>query len=141
MKYIKVIYAILIIGIIVTWIIFFMHGRDNKKYEAIPRTDVVVKNKIINVGETPHYKPVEGDFQIVNKGPNPLIISDITTDCNCTTSDWDNKPIPPSHVTSIRLVYNGSTPGYFQKKAFVTCNVVNSPIILILRGNVENSLK
>lgn len=135
MKYLKIIYATLIIGIIAAWIVFFSK-RANKNSANISKTEIVISNKIINVGNTKHNVPVEANFEIINKGTNPLIITDITTDCNCTVPNWDHDPIMPNNITLIRLVYNGYTPGYFQKKAYVTCNTQNSPVVLVLRGNV-----
>lgn len=98
---------------------------------------ITVTNKIVNNGTSKHNKPVTASFEITNVGKVPLVIDDIKTDCNCTVPDWERIPILPQKKTMIKLEYNGTTLGYYQKKAMIYCNVDDSPILLILRGNID----
>jgi len=135
MKYIKFIYIILIASIGVFWAIYFLK-KDKKFASGSAKTEVVVTNKIINKGISKYNQPVTAEFELLNAGEQKLLISEVQTDCECTASQWKHEPVLPQHKTKIKVVYNGSSMGYFQKKVIVTCNAENSPILLILRGNI-----
>ena len=127
----------MISAIVIFWAVYF-YKRIDKVSANKARTEVLVANKIFNNGYSKHNKPVIADFEITNIGKNSLIIDNVKTDCNCTATEWEKNPILPQHKTTIKLVYNGTTMGYFQKKAMVYCNVANSPLLLILRGKIDN---
>jgi hypothetical protein len=135
-KYINLLYALLVLATLVVWGVYFLNKPETKSVQSIALTKVSIQKNIINVGEIPHHKSVEVIFEIINEGYHPLIIKDVKTDCNCTSPDWQKEPIPPKGVTKIKILYNSHTPGYFQKKALVTCNVDESPIVLVMRGIV-----
>jgi hypothetical protein len=136
MKSIKFIYGLLILGIGVVWAVIYFRDQSNPSSEVTGKTQITITKKIIDVGETMQHVPAEAKFEILNSGTRPLVIADINTDCNCTVPDFDSIPIMPGKKTYVSLIYNAHSPGYFQKKAFVTCNADNNPIILIIRGKV-----
>ena len=135
MKYLKYVYVLLISSVVLFWAIYFIK-RNRKVSRDDAKTELSISNKIVNNGKSKHRDPVTAVFELTNTGNHPLIIQDVKTDCNCTVPNWEHNPILPQQKTKIELQYNGTTMGYYQKKATVYCNVENSPILLILRGNI-----
>jgi hypothetical protein len=85
----------------------------------------------------PLKKSVDTFFVVENTGNSPLIIQNVKTDCHCTAPTWEDKPILPHKKTLIKVSYDGRNLGYFQKRIMVECNVLHSPLLLVLRGEMQ----
>ena len=48
--------------------------------------------------------PVTATFKITNKGDKPLVISNVTTSCGCTVTDWTKSPILPGKTGEVSLM-------------------------------------
>ena len=136
MKYLKFVYILIAIVLVAYWGVYFYKKNELTSTKRI--TEIKLLSKVINNGTTKQYEAVSTNFEITNVGNDPLIIEKVTTDCNCTAPDWSKEPIGPEQKAIVKLEFNGSSLGYYQKKAMVYCNVENSPILLILRGYVTN---
>jgi Protein of unknown function (DUF1573) len=137
MKYIKLIYALLILLIIIIWGIYiYQKKKDLHEFENI--TQIKVDQSIINVGKRVFNKPVTAQFKITNIGVSELLLSKVTTDCSCTAPNWYTKSIAPNKTTIVTLIYDAHSTGFFQKKAIVTGNFNESPVVLVLRGEIIN---
>lgn len=126
---------ILLISIILANI-FFIVKKERSVATIEDDTFVSVLNPVINIGRIKGWGNAEASFEIKNVGKNLLIIKNITVACHCTTTFWDKKPVPPNHSTVIKVKYDSSILGFFQKKVLVNVNSQNSPVLLILRGEV-----
>lgn len=58
---------------------------------------------------------VSHDFQFVNTGDKPLVITQVITGCGCTSAKWSDKPYQPGAKGVIRIAYN---PEWRKKKTF-----------------------
>lgn len=101
-----------------------------------PLTEVEIPITLKDLGSIERNGLAEATFKIVNKGKAPLVIKNITVDCHCTLVTWNKAPVLPKDSTNIRIRYDSSQPGYFQKKAVVYLNANNSPVLLLIRGEV-----
>lgn len=80
---------------------------------------------------------VSRDFNFVNTGGTPLIINNVQASCGCTTPNWTKAPIPPGGKGFVSASFNPEgRPGSFQKTITVTCNALNSPLIIKISGEV-----
>ena len=81
----------------------------------------------------------DGDctFLFNNTGETPLIINDVKTSCGCTVPEWTKKPVKPGKTGEIRIVYDTSHPGAFNKTITVFYNGDKSPQKLTIKGSVK----
>ncbi len=78
------------------------------------------------------------NFDFVNTGNSPLILSNVQASCGCTTPEWTQQPIAPGQSGFIKVSYNpANRPGTFNKTVTVTSNSEVPRTILRIKGNVE----
>ncbi|MFZ6001541.1 MAG: DUF1573 domain-containing protein [Bacteroidota bacterium] len=82
---------------------------------------------------------VEFTFKFSNNGTEPLIITNVTTQCGCTTpKGWPRDPVLPGGSGEITLAFNSTGKfGRQNKVATVVSNAANKDGgQLVLSGNV-----
>jgi hypothetical protein len=138
-------YAILISASLLVWgYVLYLKNRSVDKtmisrsfIPSMPKTQIWIKNQVINIGRQKFNTPVSAVFELKNTGLFPLTIFDVSTDCNCTVPEWKRAPILPNEIFHIKLVYNGKILGFFQKKGIIKCNIPNGTLVIIMRGDME----
>ncbi|MBA4302741.1 MAG: hypothetical protein C0424_00795 [Sphingobacteriaceae bacterium] len=85
----------------------------------------------VNQGE-----PLSFDFVFTNSGKEPVIISNVSASCGCTTPSWTKEPVKAGQKGSIKAVYNSQILGPFTKQVTVTSNAGTSTKVLTIKGNV-----
>jgi LEA14-like dessication related protein len=82
-------------------------------------------------------KVVEHLFKFTNEGQAPLVISNITASCGCTSPDWTKTPIKPGEEGFVKVVFN-STAKTGTQAPTVTIQANTNPNVtrLRLKGNV-----
>jgi len=78
-------------------------------------------------------------FAFTNEGDAPLVISQVTASCGCTTPEWTKEPVPPKGKGSISVTYDtNGRPGPIGKTVNVVTNQPdNSTVVLSIKGNVS----
>ena len=74
-----------------------------------------LKETSFEFGKIPQGRPVTHNFEVVNKGAKPLIIENVEASCGCTTPVWSQDPIAPGASSLIKVGFNASSEGKFQK--------------------------
>jgi hypothetical protein len=74
-----------------------------------------LKETTHDFGRIPQGRPVYHVFEVINKGKTPLIIENVEATCGCTTPEWSEKPVAPGASASIKVGFNASSEGKFQK--------------------------
>ena len=90
-------------------------------------------------GEVKAGERVEYTFKFFNKGDEPLMITNVTTQCGCTApKGWPRDPIQPGSRGEITLVFDSSGKfGRVNKVATVMSNAVNKEGgQILLSGNI-----
>jgi hypothetical protein len=87
-------------------------------------------------GKIPQGKPVTHEFKFTNAGKTPLVLSQVSATCGCTTPDWSKEPIPPGKTGTIKATFNAAAVGGFNKTITVTANVEGGSTYLNLKGEV-----
>jgi hypothetical protein len=78
------------------------------------------------------------EFKFKNTGKSPLILTNVQTQCGCTTVDnWPKEPIAPGKTASFKVKYDSKRVGKFDKKITVTSNAKSSSVILTIKGEVK----
>lgn len=78
-------------------------------------------------------------FNVKNTGDKPLILNEVKASCGCTTPEFSTDPILPGKTAQIKVGYNTSIKGSFNKVIEVFSNdPQNSRSVLYIKGNVED---
>lgn len=80
--------------------------------------------------------PVTITYNFTNTGSKPLVISNVTTSCGCTTADWTKTPIAAGAKGTVTAVFDAEAIGRFYKEVGVYCNASSAPIYLEFNGEV-----
>lgn len=98
---------------------------------------VTFEKSEFNFGDIQQGEKVEHVFTFENSGTEPLILSNVTTTCGCTATDWPRDPVAPGKSGSIKVVFNSAGKmGRQNKVVTVVSNAVNSQEKVSLVGNV-----
>jgi len=81
--------------------------------------------------------PGKCEFQFTNKMKKALVIFNVKASCGCTVPEYPKNPIAPGEKGIIRVKYNTSTVGRFNKSLTVSSNAVNSTVELKIKGKVK----
>ncbi|WP_158795967.1 DUF1573 domain-containing protein [Pedobacter sp. L105] len=89
---------------------------------------------MFNFGKIAQGDKVKHDFNFKNTGKTPLIITDATATCGCTTPDFPKQPIKPGESGIIKVVFNSTGKSGMQDKVITITsngNPVTSELHLI----------
>ncbi len=76
-------------------------------------------------------------FEFTNTGDAPVIISQVTASCGCTTPEWSKEPVLPGKKAKITVGYSTiGRPGPFVKSLSVLNNGDPITIPLQIKGEV-----
>ncbi|HEV7346766.1 DUF1573 domain-containing protein [Telluribacter sp.] len=81
-------------------------------------------------------KPVTHEFTFTNTGTDPIVISNVSASCGCTTPSYTKDPVLPGKTGSIKATYNAAAMGAFNKSVTVFSNAESPTITLFLKGEV-----
>ena len=81
---------------------------------------------------------VEYQFEFVNNGKEPLIISEAHGSCGCTVPEWPKEPLKKGEKGVIKVTFNSAgKQGMQDKTVTITSNAADSPKVLHIKGNVD----
>lgn len=102
---------------------------------ALAAQEISAPSTTINCGSVAFGQPMTAQFHLRNSGSQPLVISDVRTECGCTTASWPRTPIKPDETFDISVVYDAKTMGHFNKRVAVESNAPE--VVLSVKGTVE----
>ncbi|QHT69905.1 DUF1573 domain-containing protein [Rhodocytophaga rosea] len=77
------------------------------------------------------------EFEFTNTGKSPLIISNVSASCGCTTPFWTKDPVLPGKKGKVTASYNSNgRPGMFNKSITVVSNAEPATLVLTIQGSV-----
>jgi hypothetical protein len=83
---------------------------------------------------------VEHTFKFKNVGSQPLVISNTTSSCGCTTPEWPRDPIAPDSTASIQVRFDTKHKvGPQMKSVSIYANTDPVNTDLVLRG-ISNAI-
>jgi hypothetical protein len=98
---------------------------------------VAFENIEYDFGEITYNDAVDCNFKFTNTGKTALIIQNVKSSCGCSVPEWVKKPIPPGKKSEIKINYDTSYPGVFNKTITVFYNGIESPQTLTIKGSVQ----
>lgn len=75
---------------------------------------------------------IERVFNFTNNGEAPLVISNITASCGCTSPDWTKSPVNPGEEGFVKVVFNSASKSGAQSPT-VTIQANTNPTVTRLR--------
>ncbi len=79
---------------------------------------------------------VSHTFAFKNSLSTPVVITDITTSCGCTTPRYSKRPILPLEESTIEVVYDPMyRPGVFSRDLKIYTSADDEPIVLSIVGD------
>lgn len=103
------------------------------------QAEITFDKEIHDFGVIPQNQPATYMFYFTNTGKEPLIITNVTASCGCTTPEWSKEPIPPKKKGFVKATYNAAAAGPFSKNVTVLSNAKRNTIVLTLKGDVRNA--
>lgn len=80
---------------------------------------------------------VSHTFVVKNEGTTPLVISNVTASCGCTTPDWTKEPIPAGKTGEVKVTFDPKNRlGNFMKTIRLYGNGMKNGFLLSIRGKV-----
>lgn len=89
-------------------------------------------------GSIPQSVPASYTFVVKNTGKSPLIITNASASCGCTTPEWTKEAIAPGKSGFVKATYNAASPGPFMKTVTVSSNASRDMVTLTLKGDVKS---
>ena len=104
--------------------VYFAGAQNSEGQAATQSPSDVLKFKELefDFAQIPQGKPVFHFFDIVNTGKDTIRLSNVQASCGCTTPEWNHEPIAPGATSKIKIGYNASAEGTFEKYITVTYN-------------------
>jgi hypothetical protein len=82
--------------------------------------------------------PCTYDFVFKNDGKADLIITNVKASCGCTTPTYTQEPVAKKEIGKISVKYDSNRVGSFNKTITVTSNAKNSPVVISIKGKIED---
>ena len=96
--------------------------------------------EVYDFGTIKQGESISYDFNFVNVGKDPLIISSANGSCGCTVPVWPKEPIKKGDKGSIKVTFNSTGKmGLQDKTVTITSNAKGGPKVLHFKGNVEST--
>lgn len=112
----------------------------------ISQPDNVLFAGVIQFEETVHdYGTIQeggnGTYEFIfhNRGDEPLLLNNVRSSCGCTIPEWPKEPIAAGKTGKIKVSYNTRITGPFTKSISVYTNADEKPIVLVIKGKVEEA--
>ena len=81
--------------------------------------------------------PTTTIFKFENVSKAPVTLSNVKASCGCTTPVWTKDEIPPGGKGEIKVSYNSSRIGAFNKSVSVRYSDRPDPVVVFIKGKVN----
>jgi hypothetical protein len=100
------------------------------------KTQIAINSAVKNFGTVEINSKTAFTFELTNLSEEPMVIWHVTTSCGCTTPTWTKSPVKKGKTGNVKVKYDSSKPGKFEKSIFVYTNFSDNPTILKIEGTV-----
>ncbi len=111
----------------------------NSTWVSVKHQPVLVNTTEKDLGFVMQNEKTVFKFKLKNVGNRSLKIWHVSTSCGCTTPKWTGKPIKNGKQGVVKIKFDSSEIGEFNKSVFVYTNFADKPIELTITGTVINS--
>ena len=102
------------------------------------KTVITCEKSVHNFGEIKEADgKVSHTFVVKNEGTTPLVISQVSASCGCTTPEWTKEPIQAGKEGEVKVTFDPKNrPGNFMKTIRLYGNGMKNGFLLTIRGKV-----
>ena len=93
------------------------------------------KEDVWDFGNIAQGVPVTHVFEFTSSGKEPVVVSQVTASCGCTTPTWTKEPVTSGKTGSVSVTFNAAREGAFTKTVTILSNT-GEPKYLTIKGNV-----
>ena len=108
---------------------------------AIAQPRFIPNTETQKVGQVEWKHPLTVKYSITNGGDQPLVLTDVQPDCDCTVARWTESPIAPNDKGEIEVTFDASILGTFDKGMAVYTNAEPHVAYLRFTGQVMMKIK
>ena len=105
--------------------------------EATEGAEMVFEETTLDYGTIEQGSDPYRFFKFSNTGNAPLVITNAKGSCGCTVPTYPKEAILPGHDGEIKVRYDTNRVGPFTKRVTLTTNVGEEPVVLTIKGKVE----
>ena len=110
--------------------------KENKQQNNNNKAYFALEKKTIRFGEIKMGNTKTIQLSFTNTGGKTLVLTDVYTNCGCTTVDWPKDPFLPGKSGTIKITYNPTETGAFNKTIWIYTNADNNSEIVQIEGIV-----
>ena len=103
---------------------------------AIAQPRFIPNTETQKVGQVEWKHPLTVNYSITNGGDQPLVLTDVQPDCDCTAVKWTETPIAPNGKGEVSVTFDASILGTFDKGVAVYTNAEPHVAYLRFTGQV-----
>ena len=108
---------------------------------AIAQPRFIPNTETQKVGQVEWKHPLTVKYSITNGGDQPLVLTDVQPDCDCTVAKWTETPIAPNGEGEVSVTFEASILGTFDKGVAVYTNAEPHVAYLRFTGQVMTEVK
>ena len=108
---------------------------------AIAQPRLIPNTETQKVGQVEWKHPLTVKYSITNGGDQPLVLTDVQPDCDCTVAKWTETPIAPNGKGEVSVTFDASILGTFDKGVAVYTNAEPHVAYLRFTGQVMTEVK
>ena len=105
---------------------------NNKAYFSLEG----LKGNVVNFGEIKMGTTKTIQVSFTNTGKKVLVLNEAYTNCGCTSIDLPKEPFPPGKSGIIKITYNPTETGPFNKNVWIYTNAENKSEVIQVEGLV-----
>ena len=114
-----------------------IQGKGTDAETSKPLTTISIDQTSLDMGTFDWQQEQTRTFTLTNTGDKLLAIEMVDTSCGCITVEYDKEPVRPGDSVTLCVTYKAEQPEFFNKTLTVYCNVKDTPLRLIVKGNAE----
>ena len=128
---------VLIIGLCLLAGVNFAQQTDkNNKQQNNNKSFFALEKKTVDFGEIKMGTTKTIQLSFTNTGSKTLVLTDVYTNCGCTTIDWPRDPFLPGKSGTVKITYNPTETGPFNKTVWIYTNAENNSEVIQIEGIV-----
>jgi hypothetical protein len=96
------------------------------------------RDTVHDFGSIKEGEVVSYDFEFINTGKSPLVISSANGSCGCTVADFPREPVAPGKSGSVKVQFSSAgREGHQEKSVTLVTNAIRGNRVLSIKGEVK----
>jgi len=126
----------IIVVIIFSLPAFAQTKKENEKTKEITGAEIKFEKNFFDFGKVKIGEVKEVTLTFTNTGKRPLILDEVHSSCDCTTTEWSKAPVMPGKKGTLKAIYTAKDLGMISKRITVFSNAESYKMVLELKGDV-----